>query len=168
MLVVNTPEGQKLMQYQRDALDLFVRRFPKMTYKQTATIGENAKAVIDALFYKENDEGVSFAAEVKSRYITHQKLKTDYDNEWLLSLKKIDQIKILSDLLQIPFWGFLYLRPENTLLYIKIYDPLQKDFTCEMRVEPKTTTGPVIHDTTTELCAFINMKDAYIIYGREQ
>lgn len=166
VLAVNTPEGQKLMQYQRDALDLFVRRFPKLKYQQTATVGESAGAVVDALFFKKDI--MFFCAEVKSRNITHEKLKSKFQNEWMISQKKIDQAKLICDLMQIPFWGFLYLQPEDTLLYIKIYDPFKKQYCCEMRVEEKTTTGPIIHDTTTELCAFINMKDAFIIFGREQ
>lgn len=163
MLAVNTPEGQRLMEHQKAALDLFVRRFPNLKYQQTATVGESAGAVVDAIFFK--NDIMFFCTEVKTRNITHDILKNKYSNEWLISLKKIDQARIICDLMQIPFWGFLYLQPEKKLLYIKIYDPLKKDFCCNMRIETKTTTGPILHDTKSEPCAFIKMCDAYIIEG---
>lgn len=163
MLVVNTPEGQQLVQAQFAALDLFARRFPALDYAQTATEGNNAGAVIDAFILK--NKTVIGIAEVKSRNMTKSTLVNAYENRWLISLNKLDYGKQVADLLQVPFWGLLYLNPERELLYLKIYDPSEKHFCCEMIVENQTTTGPVINDTKNEPCAFINMEDAYYIKG---
>lgn len=163
---INCEEAQKMMQHQRDALNLFVSRFPKMSYCETATTGNYAYAVIDAIFLK--DDVVAGIAEVKTRYVTHSKFINDYKNLWLISQKKIDNCKKIADFLNAPFWGFLYLEPDNLLLYIKIYDPFESTpLSCELIVQEWTTTGPLINEKKKEPCAFINMEDAYVIKGEK-
>lgn len=160
---INTDEAQRFMAHQKEALDLFVSRFPNLTYQQTATNGDNAFAVCDAIFSKNNE--IFFITEVKTRYVSHTKFMDTYDNQWLLSLKKIDDCRKLADLMKVPLWGFMYLEPDKTLLYIKIYDPKENGFVCNMKIEKATTKGPMINDVKTEPCAFIDMQKSYIIKG---
>lgn len=165
VLAVNTEEGQRMMQDQQKALDMFAYRFPKLSYVQTATSGDNAGAIVDALVIKDNT--LSFVAEVKTRYVTHHKFTHDYENHWLLSYKKILQVTALCDMLQIPFWGLLYLQPDDVLLYIKIYDPLAKDYVCDYGLLEQTVVVPIGKETKTEICAFIDMSTAFVIGGRQ-
>lgn len=162
-LAINTEAGQETVKHQQEAFDLFQKRFPHIVCRQTPTEGPNAGASVDAMLYK--NDVLNGIAEVKTRYVPRTTLENEYENRWMLSLKKIDDARKLSMSLQVPYWGLLYLRPDKTLFYIKLFDPLLNKYTCEYITRKEKTFSPVEQKHKEEMCAFINMKDAYIIEG---
>lgn len=119
-LDINTPLGQKSLEHEREAHSIIKKKWAVEiveTPKSTIAVG-------DGFLIK---DGVTVAFfETKCRYdMTYEELLDR--GSWLVTLEKIMNCKKVSELLRVPFIGFLYLLPKSEptqklLAYWKITD----------------------------------------------
>lgn len=116
-LDINTKKGQESLIHEREVQEIIKNNW-KVSIIETPKI-HSAKC--DGFLVRDNNIIALF--ETKCRYdMTYSELLER--ETWLVTLEKIEACKQLSKLLQVPFLGFLYLRPkhstERVLLYWKI------------------------------------------------
>jgi hypothetical protein len=117
-LDINTPKGQKSLVHEREAHDIIKRR---MSYQVVET-PKSTIAVGDGFLIKDGEVFAFF--ETKCRYdMTYEQLLDR--GSWLITYEKILKCQEVSKLLQVPFYGFLYLLPkreptQKLLLYSEI------------------------------------------------
>jgi hypothetical protein len=115
-LDINTPKGQESLIAEREVIKKIKDKWGK---HGVGVIETNKKkhSRIDNLIYK-NDE-LMCVAEVKCRDMTLKQM-SDWGDTWLITNQKIEDGISLSKLLATPFFGFLYLIPDDIVLYWKI------------------------------------------------
>jgi hypothetical protein len=155
-----TPKGQKTVEEEDDAASLFEAAYPGYLYIRTP---KDKPSPVDAIIAR---DGVATAvAECKCRHMTLDRLKFGFKWEWLVTNQKIVEGVQASNLLSIPYVGFLFLLPERVLLMQKIYDPDKDAFIPSMRIERTMTQATVNGGVANRVNAFIDMSGATIIRG---
>jgi hypothetical protein len=154
MLDVNTPKGQQSLQQELRAVELWNYHYPQFTYVHTPKDGS---ALVDAVIV-DNEAQVVAVVEQKSRNMSLEQLQ-NWDNEWLITLNKIDSGRYVGQALGVPYIGFLYLIPDDLLIIQQISDG-QGKWTCEFRAAltqtQETTNGGLIVREN----AYINLDNA--------
>ena len=161
-LDVNTPRGQQTLQDEDRAASIFMGHYRKrgLIYCRTPKAGA---AKVDAVIADQS--AVRGVVETKCRY----KCKLDtfrnkWGNEWLVTFDKLEGGKNAADLLQVPFYGFLYIVDDDALLVKKIYDPLI-GWVATFRVERTVTQATCNGGDAIRANAYIKMDDASLIGG---
>lgn len=105
-LDINTKKGQESLIHEREVQEIIKKKW-KLGVLETPKLGISA---CDGFLIKKNEMVALF--ETKCRYdMTYEELLTR--GSWLITEEKIKKCKTLSILLQIPFYGFLYLLPKS-------------------------------------------------------
>jgi hypothetical protein len=153
MLDINTTSGVQWKIDEALAIKLYNKHFPDIIYAET---DKTTAARVDAVLVKNSN--IIGIAETKCRYnITLLDFETKFNNEWILSFKKLMDCRAISDLLICPLYGFLYIVKDNVLMIKKIYDPTTRRWTCKFRVENTETSGGPNDTKITRSNAFIKM-----------
>lgn len=147
-----TPKGRETVREENEAVGLFTAKYPQFLYAKTP---KDKPSPVDAILIK--DGIVSAVVETKCRQTTEETLRTSFKNEWLITGQKIWDGVEASKLLCVPYYGFLYLVPDRTLLVIRIWDG---DYTAPVRWAETETQATVNGGVAVRLNAFINMKNA--------
>jgi hypothetical protein len=155
-LDILTPKGQITAKQEQDAINIFEKKYLDWNYIQTP---KDTPCAADGFVCKKNVlQGV---IETKCREMTFEKLK-EYDWEWLLTMQKIIDCVKISESLHVPFYGFLYLVPDKTLLIKKIWDN-KKGFVADFNVIKSVTQATVNGGSSIRANAYIKMDDATVI-----
>jgi len=139
-----TSKGQKSLEYEREMLERIRHNLCK-THKEDSYLIEtdkNMDAKVDGIIVKNNQ--VSGIFESKCRNLSLMQLR-DFGS-WLITLDKIMDGKQLSEMLRVPYIGFLYLIKDKIIMYWKITDKYG-DFTFDFEVK-KTKTQKTINGGT--------------------
>ena len=139
-----TKKGQKSLEYEREMLERIRHNLCK-THKEDSYLIEtdkNMDAKVDGIIVKNNQ--VSGIFESKCRNLSLMQLR-DFGS-WLITLDKIMDGKQLSEMLRVPYIGFLYLIKDKIIMYWKITDKYG-DFTFDFEVK-KTKTQKTINGGT--------------------
>jgi len=115
-----TKKGQRSLEYEREMLDV-IRQHICNKHKENSFIVETDKdmdAKVDGMIIKENQ--LSGVFESKCRNLSLMQLINF--GSWLITLDKVMDGKRLSEMLRVPFFGFLYLIKDKIIMYWKITD----------------------------------------------
>jgi len=147
-----TEKGQKSLEYEREMLER-IRHNLCNTHKEDSYLIEtdkNMDAKVDGIIVTNNQ--VSGIFESKCRNLSLMQL-VDFGS-WLITLDKIMDGKQLSEMLRVPYIGFLYLIKDKIIMYWKITDKYG-DFTFDFEVKKtktqKTINGGVVYRTNAYL-----------------
>jgi hypothetical protein len=79
------------------------------------------------------------------------------ESSWLITYEKIEGGRRLADLMQVPFWGFLYFVKDHLLLAKKLYDP-KAGWLAAFEVRCTETQATVNGGNAKRFNAFIDMR----------
>ena len=135
-LDINTEKGQESLKYERIMLEKLEQSFSVKFIETNKLIDSK----IDGVILKDNQ--LSGIFESKCRNMSYMELM-DYDS-WLITLDKIMDGKKISEMLRVPFFGFLYLIPDKMTFYWKITDDFGEfifGFNIKRTLTQKTING---------------------------
>jgi len=143
-LDIDTKKGQESLIFEREVQEI-IKNSWNVNILETP---KNTSAKCDGFLYRDNNMLAVF--ETKCRFdMTYSELLER--GSWLITYEKILGCKRLSEYLQIPFLGFLYLCPRNSnervLLFWKITDNKGNyffDFEIQKQETQKTINGGLI------------------------
>lgn len=159
-LDINTPKGRKTVRDEQDAARLleWARRV-----EYVPTDNRTSDVCYDAIILK---DGVLAAfAETKCRYdLTLNKLRQQFDNEWLITYQKITDLQVIGALSRKPSVGILYLvdDPRPCVLVVPLTGPDGK-IVCKYRVEDTRTQRTVNGGSIVRTNAFVDVSKARVI-----
>lgn len=135
-LDINTPKGQEYLKYERVVISKIKEAFSVDVIETK----KDEDSRIDNLIAK--DGTLVAIAEVKCRNMTFKQME-DWGNTWLVTTQKLEDGLKASEIFSVPFLGFLYLIPEDVLLYWKISDRGKYcfDFETKETVTQRTCNG---------------------------
>ena len=113
-LDINTKKGQESLRHEKKMLEKIEHSFSV----QLIETPKKMDSKIDGIIVK--DDQISGIFESKCRDMSYMEL-LDYKS-WLVTFNKIMDGKKISEMLRVPFFGFLYLIPDELVFYWKITD----------------------------------------------
>ena len=147
-----TKKGQKSLEYEREMLER-IRQSICSTHKSNSMLVETNKdtdAKVDGVIIKENE--LSGIFESKCRDLSLMELRNF--GSWLVTFDKIMDGKRLSEMLRVPYLGFLYLIKDKIIMYWKITDKYGNflfDFDIKNTRTQKTINGGSVVRTNAYL-----------------
>ena len=117
-LDINTPKGQDTLDRERRAIEIWHSHYPHLVYVETP---KEKAGRVDGILVQDNV--CRAVVETKCRVIPTQKFDEMYGEQWLVTYHKLEQGKLISEALNVPFLGFLYLAMDDVLLWAKLWDP---------------------------------------------
>lgn len=159
-LDIHSERGRATLAQELRAVEIVQSVWPYCEYYHTAKEGS---ASVDAIIVR--PPVVHAVAETKCREMSLHTLQNSFKNEWLVTADKIDRGVAVAELLQVEFWGFLYLVPDDIVLRVKIWHPDAK-WLVKMRREHTETQRTVNGGKAVRLNAFIDMATAHILRSR--
>ena len=127
-LDIATPKGQETLKQEDRAVELFEARFPNLVLLSTP---KEKPADVDRMMYRRAGATLGSLAgvvEVKCRATfgngvpaTFEAFRSRAHSRWLITEAKIEKGRKLGRALQVPFFGVLYLVPDDLLLVQRIY-----------------------------------------------
>lgn len=155
-LDINTPRGSRTKQDARRAISQYLSRTPSMSFVQT---DDKKPADVDGFLVR--DGVIAAVVEIKCRYdVTLPQFRERYNNEWLITLDKLERGRAIADALCAPLVGFVYLVPDSSLLVQRLYDPDARDWTCRMYAKRTQTQATVNGGLVIRENAFVDMSEA--------
>lgn len=115
VLDINTPKGQKTLKQERRAMSLYGAEHPGLQIIETPKEGG---AKVDGILMMDGE--VRGVYEVKCRTMTLNSL--DRFGTWLITSRKIEDLRKASKLLGVPGYGMLYLVDDDMLCVWEITD----------------------------------------------
>ncbi len=157
-LDANTPRGRDAIRWARKGAIAFLRAYPTLRLAET---DQDEPADIDGILYSMMDtfNTIKGVLEIKTRYMTHEKLMGPYNGEWLITKNKIDRGIATAKSLKCPFIGLMVL-PNSMLALSRLIADKDGNIMCKMREEVTETSASVNGGKMTGLNAFIQMDDA--------
>jgi len=157
-LDADTPRGRDAIRWARKGAAAFLRAYPTL---QLAETDQAKPADVDGILYSllSPENTIKGIVEIKTRYMTLDKLMGPYNGEWLITKSKLDRGAQIAKGLRCPFVGLLVL-PNSLLCLSKQITDADGNWTCDFREEVTKTSASVNGGEMTGLNAFIQMKDA--------
>lgn len=152
-LDIATPRGQRTLEYEQRAAEIFLHHHPLYTYAETP---KDRPGLVDALLVEAAQ--VRAVVEQKSRDMTIDTLRS-WDYEWLVTMEKVRIASAIAKQLCVPFVGFLYLIPEDALLVKRITNA-DGSLATGVREESRRTQATVNGGSAVRLNAMIDMSGA--------
>ena len=150
-----TPKGQQTVRDEQAAAAIF----EKATGCRYIGTPKDMPAKVDAVVVNAANRIVA-VVETKCRYgVTRNSLREAWDDEWLITMEKLDEGREAARLLGVPLYGFLYLVDEQLLLTKVIAGPTGQ-YCCKLWVDQTETQATVNGGTATRANAFVDMSDA--------
>jgi len=115
---IATPAGQVSLAQEREFLRAIQRQLGKITIVET---DKSKPAKVDGFMITPGNV-VAGVFETKCRDLSRDTLKRQYKNQWLITYEKICDGATVARLLQVAFYGFLYLVPDGVGLAIRLTD----------------------------------------------
>ena len=156
-LDADTPRGRDAIRWARKGSEAFLRAYPSLRLAET---DQGEPADVDGILYSIMKGCViKGVVEIKTRYMSLDKLMGPYKGEWLITKNKLDRGIQLALGLRCPFVGLLVLPNSGVCLSKQIADK-DGNWTCSFREETTKTSASVNGGEMTGLNAFIDMTDA--------
>jgi hypothetical protein len=161
-LDIETPLGRLSVGWENEATDLWHRHTPNERLVTTNRTGPRAAAALDGVIVGAGDLLLG-CYELKCRpRLTLDTLLNQYDGEWLITHRKIqDGIKTCKGL-RVPLVGFLYLVAEKKLLAQTIWTP-EDGLVVRMEVHNTVTQKTINGGQVERENAYIDITQARII-----
>ena len=154
---VLTPAGQESLKREAKAVDIWHRHHSEYRYIHTP---KHLPALVDAVLVR--DDELAAIVETKCRNIPYEKLVTSYQNEWLITARKIDEAAEIARQLKVPLVGFLYLDPDKMLLVKRLIDE-SGNFCCKHRRDTFQTRATINGGTAVRENLLIDMSECLIL-----
>ena len=153
-LDINTIKGQKSLAYEAEMLDI-IRQ-----YTEIIETPKKSSAKCDGMFHKKGILKGVF--ESKCRDLSDIELKEF--GSWVITYKKIKDLRKLSKMLKVPGYGFLYLLKDKKIRVWKIVENGNWSFRFNVRktLTQKTINGGEIY----RLNAYLPVEESKLIYDR--
>jgi hypothetical protein len=149
-----TPAGQQTVKDELDAVAIWQKHQPSLTYCHTP---KDRECPVDAVLTKDNC--VKGVVETKCRYdMTLLQFFEERHGLWLVTFDKIISARQVALSLGVPLLGFLYIVQDKTLLCKKITDSYGK-FVVNMQMQNTFTQTTVNGGNIKRFNAYIDMKD---------
>lgn len=142
-----TPKGQESLRYERVALEAYRFAHPDVHIFETR---KDTDAKIDGMLVR--DDEIVGIFETKCRNATHEQMKKW--GTWLITHQKVVDAAVISELMRVPFYGFLYLIPDNTLLVWQVTDERGK-YLFQFESENTRTQATINGGTANRKNAFL-------------
>jgi hypothetical protein len=156
MLDILSKKGQKTLEQERQAIEIWHSHVPDWVYNETP---KDSPSPVDAIIT--NGGCCRAVVETKCRDMSEDMFSNTFDKKWLVTFDKILKAKDIADSLQIPFLGFLYLTKSNCLIWQKLWTP-NKGWLIEIDVRKTKTQATVNGGEIYRDNAYIDMKDATV------
>ena len=147
-----TAKGQKSLEYEKKMLEK-IRESICKKHKNSSMLIETNKdmdAKIDGVIIKNNELSGIFESKCRDMGLIQL---MEYGS-WLVTFEKILDGKRLSEMLRVPYLGFLYLIKDDIVMYWKItnkYGNFMFDFDVKNTRTQKTINGGIIMRTNAYL-----------------
>ena len=147
-----TTKGQKSLEYEKKMLEK-IRESICKKHKNSSMLIETNKdmdAKIDGVIIKNNELSGIFESKCRDMGLIQL---MEYGS-WLVTFEKILDGKRLSEMLRVPYLGFLYLIKDDIVMYWKItnkYGNFMFDFDVKNTRTQKTINGGIIMRTNAYL-----------------
>ena len=147
-----TTKGQKSLEYEKKMLEKIRKNICKK-HKNSSMLIETNKdmdAKIDGVIIKNNELSGIFESKCRDMGLIQL---MEYGS-WLVTFEKILDGKRLSEMLRVPYLGFLYLIKDDIVMYWKItnkYGNFMFDFDVKNTRTQKTINGGIIMRTNAYL-----------------
>tara|TARA_R100000149_G_scaffold21897_1_gene8302 strand:- start:304 stop:786 length:483 start_codon:yes stop_codon:yes gene_type:complete len=147
-----TTKGQKSLEYEKKMLEK-IRKSICKKHKNSSMLIETNKdmdAKIDGVIIKNNELSGIFESKCRDMGLIQL---MEYGS-WLVTFEKILDGKRLSEMLRVPYLGFLYLIKDDIVMYWKItnkYGNFMFDFDVKNTRTQKTINGGIIMRTNAYL-----------------
>lgn len=159
-LDINTPRGQVTVEQERRLAKLFELGYPGLSYVHTP---KGKPSGVDAVIVNGRGEPkIEAVVESKCREMSMHDLTTKFKNEWLVTFAKLAVGQHVADILCVPYYGFLYLVPDDLLLFVCLYVP-GRGWLTRFRVEQTETQATVNGGSAVRANAYIDMSSARLV-----
>tara|TARA_Y100001972_G_C7645753_1_gene324519 strand:- start:719 stop:1201 length:483 start_codon:yes stop_codon:yes gene_type:complete len=147
-----TAKGQKSLEYEKKMLEKIRKNICKKHNNSSMLIETNKDmdAKIDGVIIKNNELSGIFESKCRDMGLIQL---MEYGS-WLVTFEKILDGKRLSEMLRVPYLGFLYLIKDDIVMYWKItnkYGNFMFDFDVKNTRTQKTINGGIIMRTNAYL-----------------
>lgn len=149
-LAILTPTGKAAAADQIEAARIVFGK-SKFKFWHTSVKGS---AFVDGVITEDGE--IVGVAEIKTRDMTLDQLRSVFKNEWLITTNKVGFLKSAAIILGVPGYGILYCKPDNVALMVRICDA-GGALTCEIRNEVTTTQATCNGGTAERMNSFIGM-----------
>ena len=156
-LDMNSEKGRETLAHELLAVEIIRSIWPTCEYYHTDKTGI---AAVDAVMIIAPE--VRAVAEMKCRTCSLATLRGKFKNEWLVTYDKLDKGRAAADLLQVEYWGFLYLVPDDIVLRVKLYGP-KDGWLVPIRKERTETQATVNGGKANRLNGYVGMATADVL-----
>ena len=118
-LDANTPLGRDAIKWARRGMNGFLVANPHLSIIETE---QSRPAGVDALIYAPDTATLKAVVEIKTRYMTLDRLMVDYEGKWLLNHNKLVKGTRLATILRCDFVAFVVLPPTQCVLVQTLSD----------------------------------------------
>lgn len=160
MLDIKTERGKETVAQELRAVEIIRSIWPDCEYHHTP---KDTPAAVDAVITKWPE--VVAVVETKCRNMTLNTLRDNFANTWLVTNEKLKRGKTVAELLQVQFWGILYLVPDDLVLRIKLWTPIS-NWLAKIDVKNTVTQRSVNGGTIARENAYIDMGSADVLVER--
>jgi hypothetical protein len=159
----DTPAFNRTLQNECDAIDVFARHFPDLSFIKT---GKKDPSIADGFVAK--GESLLCVVETKCREFSFEKLTTPssmggFDSEWMIDFNKIARVREISTALCLPFYVWNFFVPDKTLVIQKVCEK-SGVFACDFRIQTKTVKATISSNRMkTDTLAFVRLSNQTIL-----
>jgi hypothetical protein len=159
LLDILTDAGKETIAQEMRAAQIIENQWMDCHYLMT---GKNGIATVDALIVR--NWQIAAVAETKCRNMTLAQLRDRFNSEWLVTFDKILGGAEVARGLAVPFWGVLYLVPDDVVLRVRLFDPAA-GWLVHLRVERTETQRSVNGGKALRSNAYISTLGADVLRG---
>ena len=145
ILDINTPMGQKTLEEERKAVELFHSRHPDFAYIHTP---KEKPAKLDAVLLRNGTELFGTVLMSCRRNCTIETFETTWERKWLITRRKLYMAAWISKHNAIPLYAFVYIVGEDALIIKRLYEP-EKGFIVPIEsrysLTQKTVNGGLVY-----------------------
>ena len=154
-LDANTPLGRSAIAASREGIEAFLREHPSLHLIET---DQSKPADIDGILH--DGDTVRAVVEMRTRYITLERLIDNYEGTWLVSYDKLERGRDLALALRCDFVGVVVLALSNVALVKKLSDS-NGEWTCDFTTAVTNTKATVNSNAIDRRKnAFVNLAQA--------
>lgn len=155
-----TPKGQVTLRHEQRAAEIFEKAFGAH-YVSTP---KDQPASVDAMIL--HNEKIRGVVETKCRGMDLSQFQGRFESQWLITLDKLERGRELAAGLGVPFFGLLYLIPDDTILFQKLSDQ-RGEWVGKLSIERTMTQATVNGGLASRVNAYVDMAAARLVRGAE-
>lgn len=149
-LDANTPLGRAAIESSREGIGAFLKEHPSLRLIET---DQQQPADVDGILH--DGKVVRAVVELRTRYLTLDKMMDTYEGKWLVSYDKLERGRELAIALRCDFVGVIVLAPSSIALVKRLCDS-SGEWTCAF------TTAITNTKATVNSTAIDRRKNAFV------